>query len=212
MGLLAVAVGLLFCFRGYAMLRVVMAITGGWIGLQVGASLGSVTAGGVGPDSPASWAPAIVGAVLLAWLGYAFYSAGVLLFMGSIGYGLGTVAGLALGLSGWQLVLAAVSAAIVAVIVSLATSLPRLLLIVLTALLGAAAVLSGGLSLAGAGDPDLWTAASLASLIGQGWVFNLAFLGLAAAGIVVQSRRGSTGGGRTAYARSYQTAGQPSTR
>ena len=38
-GLLAIAVGALFCFRGYGALRTVIAIWGGFVGFTVGALL-----------------------------------------------------------------------------------------------------------------------------------------------------------------------------
>lgn len=199
-GLLAVAVGLLFCFRGYAMLRVVLAIAGGLIGWQVGGVVGAIMAGNPELTTTARVIPAVVTALLFAWLAYAFYSAGVTLFMGSIGYGLGTAAGVALGFTQWQLVLIGVSAAVVAVFLSLATNLPRLLLIVLTALVGAAAILGGALSLVGAADVAQWTLARLPALLAEGWWLNLLYLGLALAGIVVQSRQGATGNARTSYA------------
>lgn len=200
-GLLAVAAGLLFCFRGYAMLRVVLAITGGLIGWQVGGAVGALLGGNAELTTTARVLPAVVTALLFAWLAYAFYSAGVTLFMGSIGYGLGTTAAAALGFTQWQLVLIGVSAALVAVVVSLATNLPRLLLIVLTSLVGAAALLTGALSLVGAVDVARWTVASVSALVAEGWWLNLLYLGLALVGIVVQSRRGATGNGRAAYAR-----------
>lgn len=200
-GLLAVAAGLLFCFRGYAMLRIVLAITGGLIGWQVGGAVGALLVGDPALTTTARVIPAALAALLFAWLAYAFYSAGVTLFMGSIGYGLGTTAAVALGFTQWQLILIGAVAALVAVFVSLATNLPRLVLIVLTALVGAAALLTGALSLAGAVDVAQWTVAGLPALSAEGWGFNLVYVGLALGGIVVQSRRGSAGNARAAYAR-----------
>ena len=140
-GILAIIAGLIFCFRGYLAMRTVIGLWAGFVGFGVGATLfASITQQGL-LTGPLSWVAAIAGALLLAWLAYAFYAAAVIITMGSVGYALGTtVAGL-LGLPAWMYLPAGVAAALLLVVIALVTNLPAVLLIVVAAIGGASALI-----------------------------------------------------------------------
>lgn len=198
-GILAIIAGLIFCFRGYLAMRTVIGLWAGFVGFGVGATLfASITQQGL-LTGPLSWVAAIAGALLLAWLAYAFYAAAVIITMGSVGYALGTtVAGL-LGLPAWMYLPAGVAAALLLVLIALVTNLPAVLLIVVAAIGGASAIVTGvaflvGLVPAGNLDPDV-----VAPLIEDHTWLAVAHLVLVIAGIVTQLRRRSTANLRASY-------------
>lgn len=89
LGLITIALGLVVTFAGYTVLRVVIAIVGGFAGFSLGAALvGSVAGSGAGA-TVAVWIGAILGALLVAWLAYAFYQVAVYLALVVMGYTLG---------------------------------------------------------------------------------------------------------------------------
>lgn len=199
-----IGLGLIFCFIGYSAARVVLALWGALVGFAGGILLHALLLhwipGGLYNIVP-WWATAIVVALLAAWLSFAFYAVGVLVSMGAVGWGLGQIVSSALHLPGWIAFSTGLVVAAGLVMVGWTLNLPRLLLIVLTALVGAGAVIDGVQSLMGA---------RLDWLSQAGWQFDLTthaiwsagFLLLAALGMYLQLRQNSDVNLRDAYRRS----------
>lgn len=196
----AIAIGLLLCFRGFAAMRWIFALIGGYAGWQLGSWAATFISLDPDFDTALRWGAVIFSAILLACLAYAFFVVGVLVGVGWLGY---TSAGLAIGyfgLTGWVATWLPVVFAAALVIAALVTKLPRLLLVLLTSVVGAAAITAGVLGLVESVDLTQLDLTNLAGLLGYGIVWNLGFLVLAAAGVAVQLRLGKTGDLRAAYA------------
>lgn len=195
-----VLIGLALCFRGYVWMRWVFALAGGAVGWQLGGLLGRQVQLSPTWDRWIDWGAAILGALLVATVAYAFYVVGVLVAVGGFGFNLGLTTAPSLGLIGWQVTAAAGVVAAALVVLALVTQLPKLLMVVLTAIVGSGAIVSGTLSLIG--NLDLaglrwWNAGSVFS---QGLAWNLLLVAITVAGVAVQLRGKLARNLRAAYA------------
>lgn len=199
LGVIAIVAGLIFCFRGYLALRAVIAVWGGFVGFTLGASaVAAITqqpllAGWFG------WIAAIAGAVLLAWLAYAFYAVAVIVAMGSVGYALGSGAAALFGAPSWVGALVGLAGALVLVLVALVTNLPELLLILVAASGGASAIIAGIAVLLGGVPLSSLGTDALAQVIAENWWLNVVYFALLVAGIVTQLRKRSAASLRDSY-------------
>jgi hypothetical protein len=149
-GIIAILIGLIVCLRGYVALRVIIALLGAWVGFFLGAGLVAGFTDGGFLGATLAWVAAIAGAILLAWLAYAFYQVAVLLGMGALGFAVATGVLAALGVDSPLLLwLIGAAAAVLLVVLALVTDLPAGILIVLTALAGANIAVTGVLLLIG---------------------------------------------------------------
>lgn len=184
-GLLALALGLLLCFRGSALARVLLALWGAFVGFGIGASVVAGVTDQPYLDGAWGWVGAIAGAILFALLAYWFYVLAVIIWLGSLGFALAVALANSLGAGETAILVIGVVAAVALAVIGLALRLPAILLAVLTALAGAGLILGAVLLLIGqapAGPvleeitwPDQW------------W-WTVLYLALAVAGIVVQGR------------------------
>lgn len=179
LGILALLVGLLFCFRGQVALRVVISVWGGFVGFHLAAALVAAATAQPPFSGWPGWVAAIIGALLFAALAHTFYSLAVIIGTGSVGFGLGSVLATWLGAGEGVAVVVGLVVAIALAVVALLSGLPDLLLILLSALGGAAAIVSGALLLASAAgfEPGL-----------EPWLAGAIWLAVTIAGIIVQSR------------------------
>lgn len=199
-GVLAVLVGALLCFRGYLALRVVISLWGAFFGLLAGAAVVASATGEPMLSSPVGWLAGLVGAVLFGVLAYLWYVVAVVIGLGAIGFSLGASVLSAVGAEPRWAVLGGVALGLVLAVVAIAADLPRVILAVVSAFAGASTILGGVLLLMGRGEVDRLdgTAAGFADL-GVGWL--VAYLALAVVGIVVQmqDRRVRPGAPRDAW-------------
>lgn len=199
LGILAVVAGAVFCFRGYLALRAVIGVWGAFVGFGLGTAVVAALTGEPLLAGPLGWVGAVVGALLLGGLAYAFYAGAVLLTMGSVGYALGSAAAGLFALPPWASVVAGLVGAGVLVAVALVTNMPAVLLILVAAAGGAAAIVAGvalllGLVPLSGTEPD-----AVAQALGEHWWLNVAYLVLLVAGIVTQLRRRSSADLRAGY-------------
>jgi len=186
-GLLAILVGAVFCFRGYLAMRLVIPIWGAFAGFFLGAGLIAATGDDGFLRTGLSWLVGLGVALLFGMIAYLYYEVAVLLAMGSVGFVLGTSAMVALGIDwSWLIILVGVLAGIVLAVVAIIADLPMLLLVVLTALAGASAVVTGAMLLFGAVDSADFTQASITSQLDDDWWWYVSYLVLAVAGLVAQ--------------------------
>lgn len=189
MGIVAILVGALFCFRGNVALRAVMSLWGAFAGFWVGAGAAAGLTDEPVLAGPIGWIAAVLLALLFGALAYAFYVLAVVIGMGSIGLGLGTVLASALGVGNDAVVLGVglLSAAALAIL-AVTTRLPWVLLVVFSALGGAAAMVAGLILVLGVVTLDQGGIEE--ALAGQWW-WTLVHLGLGLAGVIVQLRSSS---------------------
>lgn len=186
-GIIGILVGLLVCLRGYVTLRVIITVLGAWVGFFIGAGIVANLTDEALLATPLGWVGAIVGALVLGALAYAFYQAAVVIGMASLGFSVATGVMTAIGVGNATLiwVVGAVVAVLLAVL-ALVTDLPAGILIVLTALAGANIAVTGLLLVL-----ELIPLADLeAGRVPDGvpaWAGVVA-LALAVVGMIVQSR------------------------
>lgn len=137
-GIIGILVGLLVCLRGYVALRVIITVLGAWVGFFVGAGIAANLTGEGLLATPLGGVGAILGALVLGALAYAFYQAAVVIGMASLGFSVATGVMAAVGVDNATLIwVVGAVVAIVLAVLALVTDLPAGILILLTALAGA---------------------------------------------------------------------------
>lgn len=185
-GLGAIAVGVLLTVRGYTALRGVIAAWGALAGLLLGASVTASVTDTALLSTWQGWLAGIVAASLLGLIAYLYYAVSVILGMAAIGFALGSAAMVALGVPWtWVIVLVGAAVGVLLAVLAIVGDLPMLLLAVLGAFAGASVTLAGVLLVIGVIDRTGVDPAQLE----LGWWWNVAYLLLAAVGVVVQLRR-----------------------
>ena len=200
-GAALLAVGLLFCFFGHRIARIVLALGGAALGYVCGlviyegltALLSAATMRAV-----PYWLVGIVVAALFAWAAYAFYVAGVLVLLGSVGWGLGqlVVGWLAIP-DAWHVGVSIIAGLVLAGI-GIAADIPRKLMIVGTAVVGAVISVSAIQQLTG--QLVNWlNSTSWGSSLQPHLVWLGIFVVLAVAGSAVQWRQHGAASLRASY-------------
>ncbi len=189
-GVLALAVGLLFCFLGAVVLRAVITIWGAFVGFSLGAGL---VAGWLGEGflaGTAGWVVGVIVAMIFAWLAYAYYAVAVLMAVASLGFATGVAVMAALGITwNWLIIVVAVVLAVAIGVAALSVDVPSMLLVVLSTLGGASVAISGLLLITGAVSlADFTDPAATAYPAASGWWWTVLYLVLVVGGIMAQSR------------------------
>ena len=188
-GVLAIVVGGLLCFAGYAALRGVIALWGAFAGFLLGAGLMAVVTGEGVFASALAWLVAGGLAVVFGLIAYLYYAVSVVLGMAAIGFSLGSTLMVALGVPWtWVIVLAGIAGGALLAMLAIVGDLPMLLLAVLGAFAGASAVVAGLLLLTGALDAGDLTSPDTPERLQLGWWWTAGYLALALAGLMVQLR------------------------
>ena len=192
-GIIAVLIGALLCFRGYVTMRVIISLFGAFVGFLLGAGLvAGVTDSGFG-QLALSWLVGIVGAVLFGVLAYLSYQIAVVIGMAGIGFAIGTTVMAAVGVgSQVAIVVVGLLAGALLAVIAIATDLPAVILVVLTALAGASVTVAGVMLIAGTIGINRLTAEGVGAEMSRGWWWYVLYGGLALLGIIAQLRsRGS---------------------
>jgi Domain of unknown function (DUF4203) len=185
--LVAAVIGLAFAFGGWRFFLLLLPFWGLLVGFNVGTDVVTALFSDGTFATLLSWVVGIVFAVAFALFSYLYYYAAIALLGGAVGYVIGSSAwgiiGNEYGLIAFVIGIAV--GAIVAIAV-IALNVPRLLVIVLTGLGGAAAVLAGWFILTGQIPTDNihWTAVGM--LIKDSWFYLIVWGVIAAAGILAQ--------------------------
>ncbi len=186
-GIIAVLIGALLCFRGYVTMRLVISLFGAFAGFMLGFGLFAGNSSGAGQVA-LSWLAGIVGAVLFGLLAYFSYQLAVIIGMAGIGFTLGTsVMAMVSSASSFLTLTVGVIAGVLLAILAVTTNLPAVLLVVLTALAGASVATSGVAMLVGAMTLDRLTSQGFTQIPGGiGW--TVLYLALAVLGLISQLR------------------------
>jgi len=192
--LIAVLVGAAFCFAGFRFFLLLLPIWGFVVGFSVGADATTAIFGDGTFATVTGWVIGFVLALLFAVFSYLWYWLAVALLGGSVGYIIGASAwgliGNEQGLVAFAIGLVCAVALAIAV---LALNVPKLLVIVLSGLGGAATILTGWFVLTGqiATDNIHWT--TVGHQITQSWFWLIVWGVIAAAGILAQLRVSTIG-------------------
>jgi hypothetical protein len=187
--ILALLVGAAFCFGGFRFFLILLPIWAFLVGFNVGTDAISALFGDGTFATVTSWVVGFIVALVCAVLSYLFYWVAVVLLGAAVGY--------AIGASAWGLignehgVIAFVVGLICAFAlgaVTLFLNVPKYLVVLLTALGGAATILAGWLILIGKipSEQIYWYA--VGQQIKDSWFYIIVFAVLAVAGLVVQLR------------------------
>lgn len=189
LGLAAIAVGALFCFRGYLTMRMIIPVWGAFAGFFVGAGLVAGLGGEGFLSSAAAWLVGLALAVLFGMLAYLYYEVSVALAMSAVGFVIATSILVALGVTwNWLIVLLGVTVGVLLAVLAIMADLPLLLLTVLTALAGSSVIVAGVMLVAGTiSNAQLGERTTTEALNDDPW-WTLLYLVLAVAGMVVQIR------------------------
>ena len=137
LGLVAILIGTVFCFRGYFAMRIIIPIWGAFAGFVLGAGLVSVGDGEF-LSTVLSWIVGLAVALVFGLIAYLYYEVAVFIGMTSIGFVLGTTVMAALGVTwSWLVILVGVITAAVLALIAIVGDMPMVLLTLLTALAGA---------------------------------------------------------------------------
>ena len=187
-GLLALGIGAIFCFRGYLAMRLMITLWGALAGFALGASIGADD-GGILANT-LSWILAIVLALVFALVAYLSYEVSVAIAMGSIGFILGASVLVAIGVTwNWVIVLVGLAAGVLLAIVAIIGDLPGIILVVLSALAGASAIVAGLMLLTDVLDTDRITrSGAITEQLNDDWYWYVIWAVAAAAGLLTQMR------------------------
>ncbi len=202
-GVLAIAAGALFCFRGYLAFRVVIPIWGAFVGFGTGAGLVAAVDSTGFLATGLGWIVGVALAIVFGALAYLYYEVSVVIAMLSIGFSLGVSTIVAIGVSWtWIAVLVGVAFALLLAYTAIVSDLPMVLLVVLSAMAGSTAITTGVLLLAGTIDARDLADETVTTRADGAWVLVL-YAALAVAGVISQLR--SRGRVRGSMRESWET-------
>ncbi len=186
--LVLLLVGGTFCFAGYRFFHWLIPIWGFVVGFLTTATVIRDLYGGGFLATAAGWAFGVVIGLLIAVVAFTFYYVAVVILGASLGFMLG-IGGASLfgSLPGWLILLIGVLAAVDAALLIVFFDLPKGLIVVFSALSGAAAIISGVLLLFGQISIESLRNGVVGDLIRGSWLWSAIALGVAIVGMIVQS-------------------------
>ncbi|GEE03496.1 hypothetical protein nbrc107696_39420 [Gordonia spumicola] len=188
-GVIACAVGALFCLRGVIAMRVVIALWGAFLGLSVGGGTIASIMGESVLSSLTGWVVGIAVALTFAVLAYVYYSVAVIIAVGSVGFVLGTAVMTATDITwNWAVITGGVIAGVVLAIIAIVADFPALLLVVITAYGGSAVMTAGIMLITGTLTAEEIVHTSISTDPSDAWWWYALQVALMIVGIVVQSR------------------------
>ena len=185
--LVAVAVGLVVCFFGYRIFRLLLPFLGFFVGLIVGAQ---VVASIFGEGFLATIIGVVAGLVvglLFGALAYVWWWLGVILVFGGMGYSLGAAIFPAIGIDVgiFNFVLGLASAAVFAII-AIVLRMPKLIVVAVTGLWGSGAVIAGWMIFTNQLEPDQLGFGAVDAVVSQSVFWLIVFFAVAVVGMAFQ--------------------------
>jgi hypothetical protein len=189
LGVIAILAGLVFCFGGRLLLRLVFPIWGFFVGFGFGAGLVAGFSEEHFLGTVLGWVLGLIFAVIFAVFAYLYYAVAVVIVMASIGFAIGSGLIVALGIDwNWVAVLVGVVVGAALGVGAVVANVPMLLLTVVSSVGGAIAVTSGFMLVTGAMNSADFTTSSATDQIQDDWWWYAVCIALAIAGLVVQTR------------------------
>lgn len=189
-GLLILLIGAAFCFAGYRFFRILIAIWGFFAGFNLGASAMVALFGQTFLGTATGWVLGIVVGLVIAVMAYFLYYVAIVLLGASVGYafGSGLIGAIGLNNPGFVSVIVGAALAVILAIVILVLNLPKLLIMVFTAIGGAATIVTGFLLLFGQIHTVALQYGFAAAAIRASWIWSLVVIVLAVVGFLAQWR------------------------
>ena len=189
-GLLILLIGAAFCFAGYRFFRILIAIWGFFAGFNLGASAMVALFGQTFLGTATGWVLGIVVGLVIAVMAYFLYYVAIVLLGASVGYafGSGLIGAIGLNNPGFVSVIVGATLAVILAIVILVLNLPKLLIMVFTAIGGAATIVTGFLLLFGQIHTAALQYGFAAAAIRASWIWGLVVIVLAVVGFLAQWR------------------------
>ncbi len=192
--IVALLLGAAFCFFGFRFFLILLPIFAFVLGFNVGTDATTAIFGDGTFATVTSWVVGLVAALAFAIFSYLFYYIAVAVLGGAVGYALGASAwGLIGNEAGAVALVIGLAVGVVFAVGVLMLNVPKYLVVVLTALGGAATILAGWFILIGKVPSDQihWT--YIGFLIRDSWFYLIVFGVIAAAGILAQMRAPAIG-------------------
>jgi hypothetical protein len=189
-GALVLLVGAVFCFVGYRFFRILIVIWGFFAGFNLGTAAMTSLFNNAFLGTTTGIVLGLVIGLVFAALAYFFYYFAVVLLGASAGYTLGSGLIGAIGLNnpGFVSVIVGVVLAVVFAFLILVLNLPKILIMVFTALGGAVAMLAGLLILFGQVKVAYLQYGDAVALVKASWFWSIVAIALAVVGFLVQWR------------------------
>ena len=189
-GALILLAGAAFCFAGYRFFRILIAIWGFFAGFNLGTAAMTALFNNAFLGTTTGIVLGLVIGVVFAALAYFFYYFAVVLLGATAGYDLGSgfIGAIGLNNPGFISVIVGVALAVVFALVILLFNLPKLLIMVFTALGGAVAMLAGLLILLGQVKVAYLQYGDAVALVRASWFWSIVAIALAVVGFLAQWR------------------------
>ena len=189
-GALILLAGAAFCFVGYRFFRILIAIWGFFAGFNLGTAAMTALFNNAFLGTTTGIVLGLVIGVVFALLAYFFYYFAVVLLGATAGYDLGSgfIGAIGLNNPGFIAVIVGVALAVVFALVILLFNLPKLLIMVFTALGGAVAMLAGLLILLGQVKVAYLQYGDAVALVRASWFWSIVAIALAVVGFLAQWR------------------------
>ena len=187
-GLFAIAIGAAWAFYGLRAFIILLPIWAFFVGLFAGAELGQELFGEGFFATVTSWVIALVFGVVLALISYLFYYGAVVLLGGTVGYVLGAGVMSAIGLDGILSIVVGILVGAVFAAGILFLAVPLVLVIFLSAVSGAIALVNGVLITLGRVELNEFGDGLGQGLLKEGPVAFIGVIAVAIAGILYQTR------------------------
>lgn len=185
--IVALLIGAAFCFGGWRFFLLLLPFWGLLVGFQVGVEAVQAIFGDGTFATVTSWLVGFGFALVFAVLSYLWWYAAIALLGGSVGFMIGSAAwGLIGNSDGLIAFLLGLALAVVFAIGILVLNVPRLLVIVVSGLGGAAAIVAAWFILTGQIPVDHITWMQIGALIRDSWFWLIAWGVIGAAGIIAQ--------------------------
>jgi Domain of unknown function (DUF4203) len=187
-GIIAILVGGLFCFRGWLAMRFVIPIWGTFAGFVLGAGAVQAWTGDGFLSTTLSWVIGIIVAIVFGVLAYLYYEVSVIVAMAFLGFALGVGVMSAIGVTwSWVLVIVGIAVGLALAWFAIISDLPTALLMVLTALAGASAITGGVMLLVNRVNlDDFDNGVTTRDLLKDNPWWYVLYFGLAIAGVLAQ--------------------------
>jgi len=188
-GLVAMVAGLVFCFRGFLTMRVVIPIWGAFAGFSLGAGLIAELTDSRFLRTVGGWTLGVVLALVFGVLAYLYYEVSIVIGAGAVGFALGSTLMVALNVTWtWVIVLVGVAVGVLLALAAIVADLPMIVLTVLTALGGASATVAGLMLLTGTLTADDLTRPAITERVDDSAAWWIIYAALAIFGMVAQVR------------------------
>lgn len=185
--LFALGIGLLFCFYGYNLMRILFPLWGLVAGYWFGARMVQLITGDGVFSTALGIAVGVVCGLVAAVLAYLYYAVAIVLFMGVVGYWLGVGLLKLIGINqGVLSTLVGLALGAVLILGSIFVNMPKVVLLVLTAFAGAALMVAAVLLVARVIDLPTLQDGAVNAVASQSWVWKVLWAGIGLVGLLTQ--------------------------